>query len=276
MAKTEAMKENKEDKLQELDARIKVETAAVSQINEDVKAAEDMIGKITVSVKESSEIREAAKKENKAAIEESTKAQEAILKAIEVLQAFYKDSGMIAKEPWEFLQEPVKLPKEPSTWDSAYTGVTDPQAQPSGIIAVLKALNANFVQMASETKSQEIVDQQQFDEQMQKEAIEKARRRKEVEMKENHRLRKTETIAQLTSSRRNIGVEQDKTVQYLKDLEPACVIGDSSYEKRKQARDTEITSLQKAQNYLEDAFDSSGEGKDANFLARRVQVHTIS
>ena len=41
---------------------------------------------------------------------------------------------------------------------------------------------------------------------------------------------------------------------FLRDLEGACITGDSSYEKRKKARDAEIEALQKAQTFLEDAF----------------------
>ena len=42
--------------------------------------------------------------------------------------------------------------------------------------------------------------------------------------------------------------------QYLKDLEPACGTGDSSYDDRKQARADEIEALRKAQAILQDAF----------------------
>merc|ERR1719482_550209 len=115
------------------------------------------------------------------AIADAEKAQGAILKAIGVLEAFYKDSGMIQEE--SLLEAPVKVPDSPSTWDSGYTGVADPTNQPSGIIAVLKAVNADFEKLEAETKSQETTDQQVFDEQIQKETIEKARRSKEVEMK---------------------------------------------------------------------------------------------
>jgi len=133
---------------------------------------------------------------------------------------------------------------------------------------VLKATNANFEKLEAETKSQETTDQQSFDEQMQKQAIEKARRTKEVEMKGNRKMQKVDTITQMTGTRKNLGSEQEKAGQYLKDLEPACVSGDSSYEKRKKARDAEIAALQKAQGFLEQAF----EGKSAAFLSR-AQVH---
>merc|ERR1719158_1938168 len=62
------------------------------------------------------------------------------------------------------------------------------------------------------------------------------------------------TQAQLKSTT----AEHDAVHQYLKDLEPACGVGDSSYEDRKQARSDEISALRKAQGILEEAFRAKG------------------
>merc|ERR1719321_453129 len=48
--------------------------------------------------------------------------------------------------------------------------------------------------------------------------------------------------------------EFDAVEQYLKDLEPACGTGDSSYDDRKKARADETEALRKAQTIIEDAF----------------------
>jgi len=251
LSKTNAMKDNKDDKLEDLDAKLKAENAAVAQITEEIKAADEMVSKIVASMKEATEIRNTQKKENAETISDAEKAQQAILKAIEVMDAFYKDSGMIQEA---LVEEPVKVPKAPSTWDSGYSGVADPTKQPAGIIAVLKAVNADFEKLEAETQSQEATDKRAFDEQIQSEKIEKARRAKEIEMKSNRKMQKVDAINQMTGSRKNVASELEKTEQYLKDLEPACVSGDSSYEKRKEARDKEIGALKKAQGFLEDAY----------------------
>ena len=51
-------------------------------------------------------------------------AQTAVANAVSVLTQFYKESGMVAKEAWEFVQQKrgVELPENPATWDSSYTG----------------------------------------------------------------------------------------------------------------------------------------------------------
>merc|ERR1719265_2075642 len=75
-------------------------------------------------MKEATETRQIGKKENAAAIKDAQTAQTALANAIAVLTDFYKDSGMVAKEDWEFVQrqKDVVLPENPATWDSSYTG----------------------------------------------------------------------------------------------------------------------------------------------------------
>jgi len=174
--------------------------------------------------------------------------------AIAVLESFYKESGEIKKEPWEFIQKPVKLPKNPDTWDSSYTGVADPDKQPNGIIAVLETVMSDFAKMEAETKSQEVSDQKEYDQSMSDNDIEMARRTQESEMKSNEKKRRSEKVVELESQKKDISAELEKTNQYLKDLKPACVSGDSSYTDRKAARAQEVEALKKAQIILLDAF----------------------
>merc|ERR1712216_929899 len=148
---------------------------------------------------------------------------------------------------------PVKLPEDPKTWDSSYTGVADPK-QPGGIITMLENINADFSKMEAETKSQEQVDQKEFEEAMKANDIEKAGRTQESEMKSAEKARRTEKIADLNSSKKDTSAELEKTEQYLEDLKPACVDGDSKYEDRKAARAKEVEALKKAQVTLQDAF----------------------
>merc|ERR1712227_344141 len=101
-----------------------------------------MIADVVAFMKEATEIRQVGKKENAVALKDAKDAQTALTNAIAVLTAFYKESGEIKKEPWEFIQAPVKLPKNPATWDSSYTGVADPK-KPGGIITLLETVMAD-------------------------------------------------------------------------------------------------------------------------------------
>jgi hypothetical protein len=273
LKKTNVMKTDKEEKIADLSAEIKAQTAAVTELTEDIKAAMEMIAEIDTFMKEATEIREIGKKENKKAIEDATEAQKALEKAIVVLETFYKKDGEIPKEPWEFIQEPVKLPENPKTWDSPYTAVADPTAQPAGIITVLENVMTDFAKMEAETKSSEAVDQEEYEQSMKDNKIEKARRTQEAEMKSTEKERRIEKITSLTSKKKDVAAELEKTEQYLKDLEPACVTGDSTYEARKSARSQEIKALQKAQITLDDAFKEDPEEKtETGFLQVRRHI----
>merc|ERR1719238_193218 len=97
-------------------------------------------------------------------------------------------------------------------------------------------------------------DQATYDEDMQTHDIEKAKRSKESEMKSNEKKRLVDKINSLSKTKKHVADELEATEQYMKDLQPACVDGDSSYEDRKAARTKEIDALHKAQDILAEAF----------------------
>merc|ERR1719321_2158765 len=138
LEKTNTSKTNKEEKIEELTAQIDSATANIQKLAEDIKEAQQMVSDIDAHVQKATEIREIGKKENALALKDSQDAQKAVADAIAVLEAFYKESGMMEKADWEFLQAPVELPAAPETWDASYTGVADPTNQPGGIVTVLK------------------------------------------------------------------------------------------------------------------------------------------
>eukprot|EP00425_Heterocapsa_triquetra_P003074 CAMPEP_0195055786 /NCGR_PEP_ID=MMETSP0448-20130528/4383_1 /TAXON_ID=66468 /ORGANISM="Heterocapsa triquestra, Strain CCMP 448" /LENGTH=299 /DNA_ID=CAMNT_0040085497 /DNA_START=10 /DNA_END=909 /DNA_ORIENTATION=+ len=272
LEKTNTSKVDKEDKIAELTAKIDAAVAHSAKLQQDIADSDDMVADITAHMKQATEIRETGKEENKISVKDSEDAQAALSNAIAVLEAFYKESGMVAKESWEFLQRShqdptVDLGETPSTWDSSYTGVADPKAQPEGIVTVLEKLSAEFARMESETIAQEQQDQEAYDEDMKECAIEKARRAKESEMKAQEKKRTDDKTAFMSKQRKGVEKEHEAVVQYLEDLQPACVKGDSTYEDRKAARATEITALKEAKDILADAFKK--EELPAGFLQRR-------
>merc|ERR1719160_425794 len=207
-----------------------------------------MISEIDEHVQESTDIRNEGKSENAISLKDAEDAQAAVANAIAVLEQFYKESGQVKKEEWEFLQR-----------------VADPKDQPGGIITILEKTAEEFAQMEADTRAQEAMDQKAYEEDMKECTIEKARRTKESDMKTQEKNRLSDKIDALTKSKKNTESELEATDQYLKDLQKACVSGDSSYEERKEARATEIEALQKVQGILADAFKESAA---AGFLQR--------
>merc|ERR550537_1873163 len=94
---------------------------------------------------EETDLRAENKNEIELTIKDAQAGSEAVAQAITVLKDFYKESGMIAKEPWEFIQVSKKsagvtLPDSPATWDSSYTGVAIQRAALMVFFQFLKAL----------------------------------------------------------------------------------------------------------------------------------------
>jgi hypothetical protein len=257
--KTDASLADKADKIAELQAKIAASEAYTQQLAEEIMAANEMVAKIEMHMKESTEIREIGKKENAVAAKDAQDAQAAIANAIAVLETHYKESGMIEKQPWELVQtrsgDPAELPTTPSTWDASYTGVTDPTEAGSGIIAVLQKTNENFAKMETDTKVQEETDQKFYEEEMKDCSIQKATRLKEAEVKDAEKKRQVDETATLGAEKKHVEEEHEATTQYLADLQKACVEGSSTYDDRKAARQKEIDALHEAKDILKAAFE---------------------
>jgi len=267
LEKTDTSIDDKTDKVEELTSKINDAKATVSKLTEDIKDANEMVAKIVGFMNEATDIRKIGKSENTLAIKDSEEAQTALANAVAVLTDFYKSSGEIPKEPYEFVQkpEPVDLPDKPSSWDKSYTGVSDPDKASTGIITILEKTSEDFAKMEADTRAQEASDQETYDTDMQTHSIEKAKRSKEAEMKANEKKRLVDKINSLTKTKKHVSDELEATAQYLKDLQPACVDGDSTYEDRKAARTKEIDALHKAQDILAAAFKEGGA-----FLQRKA------
>jgi len=252
LSKTNRSIIDKKAKLDELAVKIEGHDGRAMSLASDIEEAIGRVADIDKHVQEATEIRKVGKQENALAVKDAQDAQTAITQAIAVLEDFYKSSGSI---PADFIQEPVKLPDEPSTWDSAYTHVADPKAQPDGIVSVLEKVSADFAQMESETKAQEESDQEAFDADMSDCEINKARLTKEAEMKQQERQRVVQKKSDMEKEKKVVAQEHEATKQYLSDLQPACVEGSSTYEDRKAARADEIKALTQAQDLLQNAFE---------------------
>jgi len=280
--KSETMVEKRQQRIDDLVKSIDIEKAKVAELTKNIAHDDELIADIVDWMSEATEIRKTGHKENALAVKDAEKAQTALENAIAVLTTFYKESSMIPKKPWEFIQEDPEekeprtvkegLPADPDTWGSSYTGVTDP-TKPGGIITVLEAVMSDFSKMEADTKSQEAIDQKEYDQSMLSHKKEKTRRTTESKMMSDEKRRRAEHISQMESQAENTHAELETTEKYLKDLKPACVTGDSSYDDRKAARGEELQALRRAQRILTDANKKPTKAKDMmKFL--EIQRHT--
>merc|ERR1719161_2245933 len=261
-------KEDKDEKIRGFTKKLDAMDKAVKKAIKKIAENEDRVEELTKHMATETELRKNNHKDILITIKDSKDAQVALTNAISVLTAFYKESGMIAKEPWEFVQtgskvrrapETIELPDSPKTWDSSYTGTTDPKNGDNAVLALLEETNDKFAAMEADATVQDTTDQKNFEKDMAASKIELAETKTDTQMKSQKKSSLEEKIEGMTAAKKHSARELSAVEAYLKDLEPACGEGDSSYEDRKQARKDEIEALRKAQNIFEDAFRAKEE-----------------
>lgn len=262
ISNSEASRDDKSIKVTSLASKIKSLKANSAALTLGIQDLDKKADDLMKYMNEATEVRKEGKQENAVAIKDAQAAQTAIAKATAVLTTFYKNSGQIEKESWEFLQTSAdELPKKPETWTSSYTGVTDPENAQAGVLAVLQSTAADFSKMEADTKSQEASDQKAFDEDIQAATIDKAKTVKESEMKADEKKRADDKVRSMEKSHQHVTSEHAAVEQYLTDLEGSCGKSgeDAKYNARKGARDDEIKALKDAKSTLENAFTGKGE-----------------
>merc|ERR1719401_1542571 len=128
MEKSTESKEDKDEKVKMFKKKVAEHDAAIKKLIKQITENNDKAADITKYMEEETELRNENHAEIVATIKDSQDAQAAVTQATQVLKDFYKESGMIAKEPWEFVQvsshrvqikshRGVDLPDSPDTWD---------------------------------------------------------------------------------------------------------------------------------------------------------------
>lgn len=266
IAKTITSEKTKADKVDELMGKLDSTKARLQKATAKSASNGKMIAALTSFMKEAEEVRQIGRKENSIAIKEAQQAQQAIADATVVLKRFYKKAGAL-----DFVQRsaaPVDL-EEPAPEMKQYKGT--PKA--TDIMSLLETAASEFAKMEADTKAQEVTDEEEYDKTMKDTRTEKARRVQDFELANVEKQNLVEKIALLDKSRANMKSEHLMVKQYMKDLQPACVEGGSSYKDRKAARAQETEALRQAQAALEGAFKEEANRKGAGRAFLEVRKH---
>jgi len=268
--KSSELKQDKEAKLNALVLKLEQLHKTVPLLAQDIQNNNDRVVEVNEHMITETSLRKEHHKELKATIRDAEEAQKALQNAVEVLTAFYKKSGMIAKEPWEFVQtdvgssfskllnlKAVVLPDEPEKWDSSYTGVADPNNGPDGVLTLLHGVGEKFAAMRSEAEVQDATDQKDYDSDMADSKVELAELRTDSLMRSEKKSMLQEKIEGLAEAKRHLEREVSAATTYIADLKKPCDTGENSYEDRKAARASEIEGLKGAEAVLESAVHDS-------------------
>jgi uncharacterized small protein (DUF1192 family) len=261
---TTMMKEDKETKRDELQTAMDQLSAEIESLSTSITENTEFVANLNAEIEQATAQRGEEKAENEATIKDATDAQTAISQAIAVLEDFYKSTGEVAKEAWEaFVQlkvvRRVKAEPEPELWDGGESGQYTGTGGGSDVIGLLTDIAADFASMEAAARADETTQQEEYDTWLTGSKINKSEKEKDSQMKEARKGRLTEKLQAKTADHDHNQKELDATVQYEKDLQHACVDGDSTYADRKAARTQEITALKEAQTILENAFKEPAE-----------------
>merc|ERR1719321_1311267 len=170
MEKSEESKTDKEEKVALQTTKVNEMDAAIKLLVKQIAENDDKVDTMTTYMKDETALRDENHAEIVATIKDAQDAQGALTDAITVLKNFYKESGMIPKEPWEFIQtvskRDVELPESPSTWDSSYSGTADPKSAGEGILAILDETMQKFSTMEADAKVADETDQKEYESDM--------------------------------------------------------------------------------------------------------------
>jgi hypothetical protein len=263
---TTMMTEDKETKKETLQASIDVLTQEIADLKVKIKENMDAVATMNTEIEVETEERQAEKAENMATIKDAQDAQTAVSEAIAVLEEFYKGTGMVEKESWELVQRKANVRRskappgetaepEPETFEAPYKG----SSEGAGVIGMLQEIAENFALMETNAKADETEQTDEYDKWMTDTKIAIAEKEQDTKMKEARKERQAEKLVSKTDDFKHNEKELEATVQYMADLQHACVDGDSTYEDRKAARTKEIEALKEAQDILEKAFDEPAE-----------------
>jgi len=267
---TTMMIEDKNATKEELQASIDQLSAEIESLAAAIEENTKAIAAIDAEVEEQTAIRAEDKAENMATMKDAETAQTAVAQAIAVLEEFYKSTGAVEKEAWEFAQTKARVRRakqapgeteampeyEPEPYEATEGG--------TGVIGMLQEIATDFATMETEARADETTQQDQYDEDMTALKVDKSEKESDTTQKTGRMERLKEKLVGKKDDFKHNQKELDATNQYWADLQHACVDGDSTYEDRKAARTQEIEALKEAQGILEKAFDEpEGEASPA-------------
>jgi len=243
LATNKQTREIKSAEVEDLSANIEKNTAEIMQFADEIKTLSEDIAAINSQQAQATELRGDAKTENQEAIADAKVAQEAVEKAMKVIQDFYDKSGGSA-----FVQHQSNLAEEMKQVAKApYTGM---MAGGGNLVDFMEVILSDFARLEAETSTEE--DEQASAHQKFMDETTEDKEVKEVEVK--HKAGKRAQLEEVTRNlKKELELTQrelDAALEYYEKLKPDCVDQGLSYEDRVASREAEIESLQEALKIL--------------------------
>jgi len=236
-------RDEKTSRVEKLFAQKDELNAEIALLAKEIAELTKEVSRIDKDVAEASKLRAEEKKTNTQTIKEAKAAQDAIARALKVLQEFYAKAGLAEA----FVQ--TKVAPAPAVFDRSFQGQ---QGESTGVVGLLEVIQTDFARLESTTEAEENESQNQHDSFLDLSSEDRAQKSADVEHKTNTKKKDQKKLSDTVEDLEGTQNELDKATKYFDSIKPRCVDPGVSYEDRVARRQEEIESLQEALRILED------------------------
>jgi len=217
MGETKQKKDDLNDDIEKLTAKIDKWTAESAKLKDEVKVLQKELADLAKSQQEMDKIREEENTEYKANREEMEQGLEGIKLALKVLREYYGKSEGGAG---------------------------------GGIISMLEVVEADFTKGLEEMITEEEAAAKAYEEQTQENEVAKVTKTQDAKYKTKEAKSLDASTAEATSDRGGLETELNAVLEYFDSIKKQCIAKPDSYEERKKRREAEIKGLKEALTIL--------------------------
>lgn len=224
MSETKVKKEDKEDEIAKLSAKIDKDSARSAKLKKQVAGLQKSLGDLAASQAEMDKLRLEEHDFYVAAKEETTKGLTGIQLALKVLRDYYS--------------------KDDKDHDAA-------EGAGSGIIGLLEVCESDFTKSLTELEATEETSAATYEKQTKENEIMKTTMEQDVKFKSKEATELDAAVSEDSSDRSGVMTELDAVNEYLAKITDKCVAKPEPYEVRVKRREAEIAGLKEGLAILE-------------------------
>merc|ERR1719498_835589 len=227
-----ASKEDKQGKLDKVNARIEKAEATTATLTEEITKLSAEVAESDAALSSATAIRQKEKASFLVVEKDLSESEEACNAAMEVLREYYEGASLI--------QTGVKAKAN-----------ADAEGDGSGILGVLEVAASYFAKGLAEARTVEQESQTEYDKLVSESKMLKATKTMEIKGKQSEVASLKTTMTDLGTDKESLTGELDAVLAYLDKLKPQCETKVPTYAERKAAREQEIEGLKNALEILE-------------------------
>jgi hypothetical protein len=234
MGKTEAKKNELDDDIEKLTAKIDQDVAKSTALKEEVAELQGELAAIRKEQAEMDKVREEEHADYVTAKNDLELGLGGVRKALQVLRDYY------ATDDAALLQQPAPPAKFEKAGGAA-----------GSIIGILEVCESDFATNLAKEQSQEEDAAAAYEKTTQENKVTVAAKEQDVKYKTQEHNALDKNVADLSSDRTTANEELDAVMEYYGKLKERCVAKPETYEERKARREAEINGLKEALSILE-------------------------